>query len=475
MPRKKKIRKRIAKRTETSQCTRRSDGIKLPKGFSTPLIRHFSFDNPFTGLTDDQKLKLMGTLGDDAAKSFGRGIDKLGSVVMSHDPVELLSTAAFYCLFKHVGPNTDFTDDGPYPQTMIELLQSTCLRFTLDQFGSTPVLHPYLFKILDVCKQCSEDFGKKRYTSCVNTDPSKKNLLSTIEGARLHTQLLRNWGYPQHIRQIVRQLLDPLESDIAACVGIGPISFLELIDELSRRSCERAFEFMETLGDAFRQTNLRKMVNEFCKLTETSNDDTERTFKLVKSRPGSQEDKRLFLLSYFHQFLPNVFLFTIKDCVDILPASIDESQLQAVLDQMSFEFGDLASENPEHLIMQSKIRTRPLVRIGETEYFLPIHGLFNSFFLEILETWLKPHDELKRRYHKRRAVFLEVTLERLLEKAFPGCLVRARTTWIDPHDSKEYENDCLVVCGPFALVFEAKSERVNDAARRGSVKTLTDH
>jgi hypothetical protein len=63
----------------------------------------------------------------------------------------------------------------------------------------------------------------------------------------------------------------------------------------------------------------------------------------------------------------------------------------------------------------------------------------------------------------------------MLREAFPGCFVRSGTTWTDLEDSKEYENDCLVICGPLALVFEAKSERVDDVAKRGGTKTLSDH
>ncbi|NQU21319.1 MAG: hypothetical protein HQ567_08560 [Candidatus Nealsonbacteria bacterium] len=470
-----RARKKNARCEPTRERKKPSDGIQLPNGFSTPVVKHFSSDNPFASFTDEQKRELAGSIGDEAARNFERGIEELGSAVRFHDPIELLSTAAVYCLHKGVGPSTDFTDDGPYPQAFVEVLQSMCLRFTLDEFDSTAVLHPYLFRILDLCEQCSKAFGMKRFASFSDTASTDRGLLLAIESARLQTQVMRNWGYPQHMRKIIRELLEPLESEITAHVGVGAIVLLELMDQLSDRSCERLSEFTRTLGVAFRQTNLRKMIHECCRLTGSSEADADHIFQVMKSHPGSRDEKRAFVLSYFHQLLPNLFLFTLEDCVELVPSEIDASQLQAVLDELSFEFGELASENVEHLMMQSKIRTRPLVKIDESEYFLPVNGLFNSFFLEIVEAWIKAHDNLKIRYHKRRATFLEVTLERLLQGAFPGCLVRTGTTWVSPHDAKEYENDCLVVCGPVALVFEAKSERVDDAARRGAVKTLTDH
>jgi len=473
--RKRRAREKNAKREEARQRKSGADGVQIPAGFSTPVITDYSFDNPFGQLTDQQKRELAGVYGDQAARNFERGIQELGSAVKSHDPIELLSTAAFYCLFKGVGPSTDFTDDGPYPQALVEVLQSICLRFTRDEFESTPILHPHLFGILDLCKQCSKDFAAKRFGSFAHADTSDRRLASIIEGARLDTEIVRNWAYPQHMRSIIRALLEPLETEIAAHVGLGPIGFLELADQLSRISCERSFQFMQPLRDVLRQTNLRKMVDALCRLIELPKPDADHIFQALKSHTGSRFEKRAFLLSYFHQFLPTVFLFTVDECAKCVPTEIDKSRLQAVLDDLSYQFGDFASENPEHLMMQSKIRTRPLVRIGEGAYFLPVHGLLNSFLLEIVETWIKPHSGLKKRYHRRRATFLEKKLGEMLQDAFPGCLVRSGTTWADPDDSREYENDCLVICGPVALVLEAKSERVDDVARRGGVKTLTDH
>jgi len=158
----------------------------------------------------------------------------------------------------------------------------------------------------------------------------------------------------------------------------------------------------------------------------------------------------------------------------MVPESVTPGQLRGALDSLAFEFGDLASEDPEHLMMQSKIRTRPLIKLNEDHYFAPVQGLLNSFMLEVVEAWAKTDSKLKKRYHKRRTVFLETSLKEMLDKAFPNCLIKTRTCWFDADDSKEYENDCLVVCGPIALVFEAKSKSVDDAAKRGASKTLAD-
>ena len=150
--------------------------------------------------------------------------------------------------------------------------------------------------------------------------------------------------------------------------------------------------------------------------------------------------------------------------------------MQAVLDSLSFQFGDLASENPQHLLMQSTIRTCR-VSSGSRKGRISCQwwGLVNSFFVEIVENILKPHEALKKRYHKRRAAFLEEELCRLLSGAFPGCPVHTGTTGSAPWTGKNSRTTAWQLSALWCSSSRAKSERVDDAARRGGTKTLLDH
>lgn len=475
MPRKKKARKRKKGNHSPRRGHRRRAEPALPAGFSTPVIEHFQLPNPLSGLTDAQCRELFGTMGREAAKDFVEAFKELESRVRAHDPAELLATAAFYCLLKGTGPGTDYTDEGPYSQAVIEVLQSVCLRFLPEQFGTTPVLHGYLFAILDAAERCSRAFAKQRLAAFEAADPADRHLLLTVEGARLHTQLMRNWGYPQHMRLITRRLFEPLEAGMAKATGAGATLLLTLFDAARDIICRRATGLLNTLGGALRPRSLPAMVRAFCKLAGTTGEDERRILELMRSGTGPIEQKRFFLLSYFHQCLPAVFTVMLDEWLRAVPGNPDRMKVRAVLDSISFPLGTLAAEKPEHLLMQSKISTRPLIKVADESYFVPILGLLNSFSIEIVETPIRADAELKTRYHKRRAAFLEEELLRLLRDAFPGCPVHAGTTGISPVDGRQFENDCLVVIGPLALVFEAKSERVDDVARRGGTGTLRDH
>lgn len=466
--------KKRAERERQYARRKAAEAVQIPAGYSTPVMRHFAFDSPFNGLTEAQQRELFHEAGVRAAQAFETGVDTLNAFILKHDPVQLLAAVAFYTQFQGVGPHTDFTEPPPFPQALAETLQALCLRHRPDRFANEPVLHPGLGAILDQLKTCAEAFAGKRYRALAEVTERDKQLLVAIEGARLHTQLLRNWGYPQHMRAIAGELFEPLDGPIERQTGFSATQLLALTRGIHDTVGERATAFARRFGAAFRQKSRRAVVREFCRLANVGEGEAD-IQRLMASRAATNRQVKLLLLSYFHHDLPAVFSFTVEDCLALIPGGGDEERLKALLDALSLPFGALSETPCEHLFMQSEVRTKPLIRTGEGMYFVPVAGLLHSYTVEMLESLIFRDAALKRAYHERRAVYLEASVAQLVRAAFPGCPVHTGTKAIDPTDGAEYENDCLVVVGPVAVVLEAKSERVEDAARRGAQNTLKNH
>tara|TARA_R110002073_G_scaffold20123_14_gene72617 strand:- start:5107 stop:7533 length:2427 start_codon:yes stop_codon:yes gene_type:complete len=464
--------KRDRKRRQTEQ---NANEVTIPDGYSTPLLKTFEYENPLACLTNEQRFAFAKCVGENATQTFGNSLEALRSSILETDPTELLSTAALYALYLGVGTDGDYTKEGPYTQAIVELLQSVCLMHPNDSYEPWPAFYESMFAALDFCKECSESFSMMRMSSLADASQQERRALLMVEEARMHTQVMRNWGYPQHMRKIVRELLTPLEEDFQKIIGIGPVSYLEFTDQIANLTSDRIMQWREWTRPMFEKQSLRKTVSTFLQLTGKTDEHLDEMHKAIQSKPGPTVAKRFRLISYFHQFLPHCFTFTLEELARMVPDSIKPDELRATLDSLAFKFGDLASENPEHLVMQSKIRTRPLIKLKADQYFVPVQGLLNSFLMEVVESWAKSDSKLKKRYHQRRAVYLETSLKEMLDEAFQNCFIKTGTCWFDVEDSKEYENDCLVVCGPLALVFEAKSESVDNVAKRGGSKTLADH
>lgn len=457
------------------QAKRDMNNIVIPDGYSTPLLKTFEFENPLSALTREQLAVVAKHVGDHAKEKFGNSMKELRSAVLGTDPEQLLSTAALYTIYQGAGTDGDYTKEGHYTQAIVEFLQSICLMYPLDSYEGWPAFHESMFEALDLCRECSRSFAMMRMGSLADASEQERRDLLSIEEARMHTQVMRNWAYPQHMRKIVRELLMPLEEDFRQIVGIGPVSYMELTDQISRETSNRIMEWKKWTRPMFAKQSLRKTLATFLRLTGKTDEHLDEMHREIQAKPGPIDSKRYRLISYFHQFLPSCFTFTLAEIAAMVSETTKPNELRSTLDLLAFEFGDLASENPEHLLMQSKIRVRPLIKLEGERYFVPVQGLLNSFLLDVVAAWAKRDPKLKKRYHKRRAVYLESSICKMLGKAFSSCLIKTGTCWCDAEDFKEYENDCLVVCGPLALVFEAKSQAVDDVAKRGGSKSLADH
>jgi hypothetical protein len=255
---------------------------------------------------------------------------------------------------------------------------------------------------------------KRRFTDFATADEGERFFLTMSEAARMHTQVWRNWGFPQHMREIILDLFGPLDEQIQSLLGLSAKVFMSLADGLAEISCQKAMDYFRKVRIFFRHNDIRNVVREFCNVTGTSLDDMEHICEVLRQYGGNVRDKKIFLTSFLHSTLPSLFTFTLDDCLSLVQTGVQRERLKSLLNSCSFEFGDLRDDNAEHLIMQSKIQTKPLIRVAEETYFLPVSGLFNSFFVQIMESLIWNDHKLKAAYHDRRAQYLEESLSKRL-------------------------------------------------------------
>lgn len=141
----------------------------------------------------------------------------------------------------------------------------------------------------------------------------------------------------------------------------------------------------------------------------------------------------------------------------------------------SIAFGELAGFTPDHIYLTNPIHARPFVRIDENLLFLPIPALLISFPFEMIEHLLGADEALRSAYSDARSDYLEDAVDALLREALPSARVYQGVEWTDPETKVEYENDVVAVLGNHIFLFEAKSGKLNPAARRGGVDKLRNN
>lgn len=214
--------------------------------------------------------------------------------------------------------------------------------------------------------------------------------------------------------------------------------------------------------------NVAEAVERYYQLLPQSDSSPEDMLKLFRERKAGLREAKAMLLSHSDLWLPANFTFSFDDIVNLYPGEVSRVALQRVVEGWTLSFGDLADADPEHFFMGNPVWTRPLIKTGDDDYFIPIVGLFLSFCLELMEALIADDADLQERYELRRAKYLEDEVARLFVKAFPPAKIYRGSLWTDPASGKEFENDLLILIDSYLIVVEAKSGKVSDSAKRGS-------
>ena len=144
----------------------------------------------------------------------------------------------------------------------------------------------------------------------------------------------------------------------------------------------------------------------------------------------------------------------------------------AFFEQIALRPGALAGANPEHFFMNNPIWRCPFVDLDAETFFLPLPNLFVGFPFQIFERIFENHPNLEKAYSDARAAVLEEEIEKKVRSAMPSGAVYRGVMWRDPSSGKEYENDIVALMGNTIFLFEAKSGKLDDVARRGGLLSL---
>jgi hypothetical protein len=134
---------------------------------------------------------------------------------------------------------------------------------------------------------------------------------------------------------------------------------------------------------------------------------------------------------------------------------------------------DVADISPEHIYLGNPIWRQPFIALDDGGLFVALPQLAYSFPFAIIEHLIAGHEALETAYEKARSDYLENAIVDLIKTGMPSATVYRGVCWDDPESGKRYENDVVAIVGNFAFLFEAKSGRIKDAARRGGTVSLT--
>jgi hypothetical protein len=419
----------------------------------------------------DNKIKYAVEFSQTAGKIFQSNLDRIHEELLECNPLHLLSSLSHYHLLAINGTQLEKVEEDPILQHHLELILSLALKHKFDEYKG---YRKDPSNLLNTIKETSHLFYQKRLCALASTSSdAERKKLSVKESVRIHTQAVRNWGYPQHMKYILTKLVLPLDVIFKDQHGITASGCVTLLFDLVAMIEERITDFETARHTALKpmpkSSMLQNVRNKFpyCHLP----DETE---KFCKDPSISKQQFRNHLICSLDTILPLIYGFSPEHLELLSSETTSNSTMKKLLGNWSLQFGEISTED-EHLFMGSPIRQKPIVKFDDELFIAIIPGLLLSYSQNLIEALFDQTDTLKLAYENRRAKFLEDELSNLLKANFPDSSIFKGSLWHSSiHDPTVYENDILMVIDCVAIIFEAKAGRFKDSARRGGERLISE-
>ncbi|WP_254846990.1 hypothetical protein [Leptospira alexanderi] len=175
-----------------------------------------------------------------------------------------------------------------------------------------------------------------------------------------------------------------------------------------------------------------------------------------------------FILAFEDQNLTEIYHFLEEDLAKICDLNV--GIVKKIFKYFSNIPGDLEGHEIESLFLDNPVWKRPITEVNG-KYYCSIPQMFFSNSIPILDSLIETVD--KSRLFSRRAKFLETKVEEIVKSRFPELLTLSNLKWKD--HGKDYETDLITFIDSYAIIIEAKSQKVTPPALRGGRDRIKRH
>lgn len=421
----------------------------------------------------EKRLDLLRSIGKDAGAQFAALYPQTTKWVTQYDPVYVLSMCAFHLIASPEGTDREATGELEFHHHYLELLQAFALcqprNYSLQPLREQlSALKEHMLKVGDHMSLRNLEIPE-RLTSDeeISTYMLRTEMMS-------HTTAVRNWAYMHQMNKVLLDLAHSIERAFVAAYGVAPQRFFSMLLQIAEEVQDRLDDYIAKMRKCATQRDFRAIIAAYNDAFPENMSITEEQAAWIWKESGK---KRLNLLSMLMMHaelkLADVYSFSLDRAIEIAGEGTNKAALQALLEKISFRFGDLANANKEHFILSNPVLDRPFIGLEDGTYFSAVWGVLPHLLLDILEDFVWEDKGLRDLYTKSKAQYLEDELERIVRTSFPNGKVFTGSTW-QTSTGVTYENDLTVVIDSFAIVFEAKSASVSDPARRGAPSRLSE-
>jgi hypothetical protein len=343
------------------------------------------------------------------------------------------------------------------------------LTLPFDEWGNLPASPSDIQKTIDAIVDLADAFHSRRFKAVeAASDVQARVVLALQERLRLHTQMVRNWGYFAEVVQISTELYAPLDELFRKALGFGASDLMAigryLVDTFEHRCNER----FKRLKRIFREKTIPGLVRAYYEQQPQMKGDPEEFLKVIPEGT-TREQVGYRLLS--HADISFLGLMSFTPAETARQSGIPLEVTKRVLDALSLSPGDLYGQDPERLFMANPAWRSPAIEIGG-EYFCPLPQSIFSHIHEIMRT-LAEKSGLTKALEARRAAYLETKVKALLGQALPAAQLRHGAKW--RVGGVEYETDHVAAIDRTIVIVEDKSATLTGPGLRGAPDRVRRH
>jgi hypothetical protein len=407
----------------------------------------------------------------DKVLEFPQLLAKIDALFRAKFPPSVLATLAGY------GLRAGVSADGVASETMIsnlqqhhvELLHALALTLPSEEWGIEPAVPNDIQQAIDTVIALTDAFHQRRFLAIEETEGIQERVVLALrEKLRMHTQVVRNWGYFSDVVRISGELYAPLDVQLRQHHGFGSSDLITvgrtLVSILEARFNER----YGILRKIFRERSIPRLVRQYYKHYPNVEGDREEFLRNVPSF-ATIKMVRARLLGHADMSLVPEGSVTVSAIAD--HAGLPTEVAGKVLDALSLEPGALKGSEREHLFLSNPIWVAPIIRMGD-QYFCPAPQVLFSHIHDVLHS-LAEAANLKTVLENRRADYLETKIGTLLKSALPDSVQWPNAKWRVA--GVEYETDRVAKLDKTIVIVEAKSAALTAPGLRGAPDRVKRH
>lgn len=436
--------------------------VRAPK-----VEREQLFRSPFADIPPDALRQAIEAMSRDRAEQFPAQLDSIIERLRACDVIQVVATIGIYGLQHGVGAE-GVRGETQLQQHHVELLQALSLSIPPEELQGRPATPEDIQFFMDALPALAESFHLRRINEAqADADTERKITLSLQEAIRLHTQVVRNWGYFSQVGELSQDLYGPLDARFVEKAGFSPSDLIMFGRWAVKIHETRLNERLRKLRKVVRQRTPRRMVDAF--------------FKVFPNAPGTADEVLAGMppgapLEGLMGFLMGVADLDIATQVEVhvdevvTATGIPLERVQAMVGALALPLGAAAGERT-HLFLSNPIWAAPII-LRDGKWFLPGPQFIFSHVHEIIRS-LAAKVGLELAVTVRRAAFLEERLMSLFTRALPGAKVASAVKWT--WDGQGYESDFIAVLDRIVVIGEGKSAALTGPALRGAPDRMKRH